>query len=133
MTNAYDASVAVLDVAFTTCQDIMYTDFQPISLRDASVTPGAVAGYREPWRPVNVYFKRALVYALYRQNSSYLPKHCNLRVLTNVTSLRVTLAVITGELSIDFMDVVSLGACCGCCIHLSFLIPYLFCVIAPCA
>lgn len=108
--NHYDAMVALTDARLTNCQDIMYTDYAPPTPQQVTYpghNQGVVVDYLHPWKPINVYLRKALVYALYREDSGYLPRTCHLDVTTNVTSNRVPLQLLTGALSIDYMDVVS--------------------------
>lgn len=113
MTNYFDAPVALLDAKITGCDGILSTDFVPPTVQDlARAVPnaGIVVEGMHPWKPINVYLQRALVYALYRENIGYLPKSCSLDITTNVSAHRVPLHILTTALSIEFMDVVS--PCC---------------------
>jgi hypothetical protein len=113
MTNYFDAAVALLDAKISGCDGILSTDFVPPTVQEvAHPTPnaGIVVEGMHPWRPINVYLQRALVYALYREDIAYLPKTCNLDITTNVSVHRVPLHILTTALSIEHMDVVSIVA-----------------------
>lgn len=110
LTNYFDAPVALLDAQFTSCGDIFSTDFRRPTVQEVAhpvANSGVVVDYMLPWKPIQVFLKRAVVYGLYRENNAYLPRTCHLDVTTNVTTHRVALHIVTGALSIDYMDVVS--------------------------
>jgi hypothetical protein len=110
MTNYFDAPVALLDAKISGCDGILSTDFVPPTVQElvrAVPNAGIVVEGMHPWKPINVYLQRALVYALYRENIGYLPKTCSLDITTNVSAHRVPLHILTTALSIEYMDVVS--------------------------
>jgi hypothetical protein len=110
LTNYFDAPVALLDARFTNCEDVLSTDFRRPTLHEvAHPAPqsGVVVDYLLPWKPILVQLKLAVVYGLYREDNAYLPKTCHLDVTTNVTTHRIALHIVSGALTIDYMDVVS--------------------------
>ena len=108
--NFFDAPLALLDVSFHACEDFMSTDFVPPNSTDILYsTPESkiVVNKLEAWKPIKITLKAALVYALYRENHDFLPKVCFMDLKTNISSHRVPINVVSGALSIEYMDMVS--------------------------
>lgn len=110
LTNFFDAPVVLEDVRFFTCRDILSTTFKRAEMSeilDPARNRGIVVHRLQTWAPVGLLLKKSLVYALYRENSDYLPRTCELDIITNVSKHRVSVYVMSFVLSIEHMDMVS--------------------------
>jgi len=107
--NFFDAPLALLDVTFNSCEEFMSTDFVPPNSTDILYSTSEsriVVNKLEAWKPIKITLKAALVYALYRENHDFLPKVCFMDLKTNISSHRVPIHVVSGALSIEYMDMV---------------------------